>query len=365
MTYTAYACETVTGKNISPLDINVNAWARELNGTDTASVILAPGALTVKTRDNLRLLTTPWRMSLAICWNGIPVFYGPFVTREWKTSLQLNAVGTKSIFLRRKAHTWALPLANMVLTYTNMSLGGIAGALLQVGMNHPGGSLPIIAPPSEADSDPTHTRTYFGYESKNISDLWDELTGVANGPDIDFVPSWTDSTQSYMQVTMRTGTVAQPKLGSTNQVVFDAAQPESSVSELDYTEDASQLTTTEWSAGSGTDVGILMSRIESDYLVGNNFPLLEEEVDYKTVSDQATLDSSATGDLNVYGMPIIEWSLKVDATKPPALTSYNVGDPCRVRIVNHVWLPDGDYNMRIVGIAGDSSTMVTLQVQGA
>ena len=366
MVYTAFACETVTGKNMGPLDVTVNAWARELNGTDTATVVMSPGALTVATRDRTRLYTTPRRMSLVICWDDIPMFGGPFVTRQWdRTAATFNAVGFRNLFLKRKVHTWTAPYAAQVISYTNTSLGGIARALAVVGTSHPGGSLPLVLPATETSTDSTHDRTYPGFELKNISDVWGLLTGVINGPDIDFLPSWTDATQQFIQWTMRVGTIAKPKLSSPNQVVFDASQPGSSVSDLTYAEDGSQLTTTQWAAGAGTDTGILMSQTTSAALISNGFPLLEDENDYKTVSTQATLDTYTSGDLALHSVPVVQWGLSVNALAAPVMSSYNIGDLARVRVVNHVWIPDGDYAMRIMGMSGDSSTKLKLKVQVA
>jgi len=296
----------------------------------------------------------------------VPMFAGPFVTRQWSsTAATFNAVGVRALFLKRKAHTWSTPFNTQTLAYSNMSLGGIARALAVVGMSHPGGSLPIVLPASEVDADPTHTRTYAGYELKNISDIWGLLTGVNNGPDIDFLPSWTTATQQFIQWTMRTGTMAQPKLYSANQIVFDSAQPQSSVSELSYTEDGSQLTTTQWAEGGGTDTGILMSQTTSSTLVAAGFPLLEEEIDYRTVTDQATLNTYTAGDLALHSVPVVQWSLTVNALMPPVMSSFNIGDLSRVRVANHIWIPDGDYQMRIMGTSGDSSTRLKLKVQGA
>lgn len=366
MVYTAFACETATGKNMGPLDVTVSGWNRELNGTDTATVTMSPGALTVATKDRVRLYTAPWRMSLVVCWDGVPMFAGPFVTRQWDvTATTFNAVGIRAMFSKRKAHTWVKPFAAQVLNYSGMSLASIAQALAVVGMSHPGGSLPIVFPATEVDLDPTHVRNYYGYELKNISDIWTLLTGVKNGPDVDFLPSWTDSTQTAIQWTMRLGTLAQPQLFQVQQVVFDASSPQSSVSNLTYVEDGSALTTTQWSAGSGADVSILMSQNTSPDLVSAGYPLLEEETDYKTEPDQATLDTYAAGDLALHSVPVVQWTLTVDALQPPVMSSYNVGDRARVRIYQHIWIPDGDYPMRIIGMSGDSSTKLMLKVQGA
>jgi hypothetical protein len=367
--FSASVCETISGKFISNLDCKINSWARELNGTDTATIQLSPGALTLATRDNLRNITTPWRMSLLIAWEGIPIFYGPIITRQWDgKALKINAGGIKLLLARRKAHNWAQPYASQVISYTNKSLGSIAVSLVQDVACDPlkaGSSLPIVFPSSVVDTDPTHQRNYNGFENKDIESLIDDLTGVLNGPDVDFLPGWTDSSQTFMQYTMRVGTPTAPALIQSNQIMFDATQPQSSVRAVSYTEDASQLVTTEWASGSGTDTGILMSKSTSTTLTSLGWPLLEGEKDYKTVSDQATLDTYTAGDLATNQTPTVQWGLTIDATQPPMFGSYLLGDIARVRIANHLWIPDNDnYLMRIIGMSGDGSTSINLDVQG-
>ena len=77
------------------------------------------------------------------------------------------------------------------------------------------------------------------------------------------------------------------------------------------------------------------------------------------------MDTYATGDLTLHSAPVVQWTLTVDALQPPVMSSYSVGDLARVRIANHIWIPDGDYPMRILGVSGDSSTKLKLKVQGA
>jgi hypothetical protein len=372
--YTVYLCETVTGKNMGALECDVRSWTRELNGTDVATVVVPPGALTVATRDNIRLYSTPQRMTLVIEWSnpgdtvGIPVFSGPILTRSWADSLTLNAVGIRSIFNKRKALNWTLPYAAQVLSYTNMSLGSIAIALGQLVTNNatkPGSSLPINWPVPEVDADSTHTRNYYGYELKNVGDIWTDLTGVINGPDLDLQPVWADGSRSAINYNFRVGTDEQPQLFAAQQIVFDAAQPQSSVKSLTLLEDASLLTTQRWANGSGISGASLMSMATSSTLTSAGYPLLETEVDYATVIDQVTLDAHTAGDLVTFDTSTIQWGLTVDATLPPLFGSYATGDHARVRVANHLWIPDGDYPMRIVSMSGDNSTSVTLAIQGA
>ncbi len=374
--YKVYVCETVTGKNLGPLDVHVDQWTRELNGTDAATVSLYPGALTMKNRDWLRLITQGPRMTLVIEWNtafsSAIVFAGPIWTRPWDgKKVVLNASGIRSILARRKALAWAPPYQTQVLPYVNMSLGSIAVSLVRdvaLDGTKAGSSLPIVFPSIETDTDPTHVRNYNGYAVSTIDTLLSDLTNVINGPDIDFLPSWTDGSKQFLQYTMRVGTNEQPKIMTATQLTFDASAKKSSVKLLTSLEDASLMTTTDWALGSGDGTGVLMSVAQSSLATSNGWPLLEHETDYKTVDTQTTLDTHTAGDLAAFSAPTVQFGLTVDATKPPVFGSYTLGDNAFVRVANHVWIPDSPvagYAMRIVKMSGDSSTTITMDVQNA
>jgi hypothetical protein len=106
-----------------------------------------------------------------------------------------------------------------------MSLGSIATKVVQAVTNATGYGLPIVFPSIIADTDPTHVRNYYGYNLKSAGSALTDLTGVLNGPDIDFTPVWADANRSAINYQMRVGTTAQPKLFGANEVVFDATQP--------------------------------------------------------------------------------------------------------------------------------------------
>lgn len=374
MSYSVYVCETVTGKNLGPLDCHVDTWHRELNGIDTISVTLAPGALTPTNRDWLQLLTTPARMSLVVEVSqpgttvGIPVAAGPIMTRQWDgASLKINATGIRWLLNRRKAHTWATPYASQTITYTNLSLGTIAARLVGVATNagKSGASLPIVLPSDTSDTDPTHTRTYNGYSLLNVGDELTALTGVIGGPDIDFQPVWSDGNRTAINWQMRVGTPTQPSLYSATKVVFDASSPSSGVQSLTHLEDASVMATTQWAAGSGQDVSTLMSFNQSTTATINGYPLMEQQQDYKTVIDQATLDTHTAGDQLAHTTPTSQWMMAVNGTVAPLFGTYQLGDYARVRVANNLWISDNNYTVRIIAFDGDSSMTVKLGIQGA
>ncbi|MBW4033037.1 MAG: hypothetical protein HIU88_10275 [Acidobacteria bacterium] len=366
MGFTLWACRTTTGQNFGRLDATLTSWSRELNGADQAQISIAPGAVTATTRDGLRALTTGQLMSLVIDWNGVIVWAGPIIARQFTTgTLTLTAAGLTSILAARKAITQTPPFAAQTLTYTGVSLATIGRGLIQVAtdMAKPGAALPIVLPPTESDTDTTHQRTYNGFDLSSVSDLIANLTGVIGGPDIDFMPQWTDGNRSAFQWVMRAGTKAQPQLSSMLPVAFDATQPGSSVQTIDVTEDYSHLATTMWAKGSGSGTSEIVSMAQSTTLTSQGYPALERETDYTTVTTQAELDAHTAGDLATFSTPTVQWALKVDGSATPALGSYFLGDTAKVNVRRHEWVPDGDYAMRILSIKGDGSNSQTLAMQ--
>lgn len=371
MSYKAFVCETVGGKNLGTLPVTVKSWKREMNGTDTASVLLSPGALTVKTRDNLRNITTPARMSLVVEWSnpgesvGTPVFAGPIWNRNFDgTAATINATGVKSILDRRKLVVWAAPYQSQVLAYANLTLGSIAAQIVSFATSgsKPGAGLPITVPGNVTG---TSSKSYNGFNLKTVGSALSDLTNLINGPDIDFIPVWADSNRSAINWRMVTGTTTQPKLFSPATVVYDAGQPKSSVKLLTFVDDASTMATRQWGNGSGTDVDTLMSTASSSTLVNEGWPALEQQKDYKSETAQSNLDAAVQGDLVLNQTLTEQWGLTVDATRPPVLGSFSLGDIARIRVANHVWIPDGDYTQRIIAMQGDGTTSVVLSVQGA
>lgn len=370
MTFTVFACETVTGLNIGPLDCQLGSWARVLNGSETAAVTLKRDeahGLSARTRDDFRQKVTPARMSLVIDWDGIPLWAGPiWNTSRAASSVAVSASGLLNVFTRRKAidPLSATPYASQTLSYTGLSLGTIAKRLVQFSLARTGGTLPIVFQGDESGAAASHDRTYLGSDLGTIADLLGNLTGVEGGPDIDFRPQWVDSNRSAIQWAMLFGTQASPLLTSGNEITWDASAPQSSVKDIAVKEDASAMATDEWSKGAGSDADTLISHASSSTYIDLGWPLLENEADYTTVTDQGTLDAHAAGDLTAYGQATEQWDMSVDALADPQLGSYELGDLASVHVQDDWWLPDGDYGMRIVGYSGDASMTVKLALQG-
>jgi len=372
MSYAIFLCETVTEDMLAPLDGNITSWKRELLGNDTATVELAPGALTMANRDLMRLNTTPWRTTLVIEWQnphdaiGVPVFAGPITTRAFDgQTVTLNAAGFRSLLDRRKIINWVPPYATQSQRWTGMSLGSICVSMLTFVV---GNTLPIIYPTIETDTDPTHVKTYNGFNLKTVGSALIDFSGLINGPEHDFTPVWSDGNRSQINWLMRIGTTEQPLLITPSPVAFDATQPGSPVKKLTHLEDASQMATRQWGNGAGSDVDTLMSTASDDTLVNADWPDLEQQKDYKDITVQSTLDAAVAGDLALAQNPIIQFGLEVDGSQPPLAGTYTLGQLCTINVREHIWVPDsppGGYTMRIITLSGDASTTVKLSMQGS
>lgn len=368
--FTVFACETVTGNTVGLLPCVIQNWADVMGGTATAEINLAPGMLTTATRDNYRSLTTPWRMTVVIDWDGVAIWAGPVIARNFDgQTVKISCQGFKAILNRRKVHDWSTPYNQYTVTYTGKSLGQIATQIVTLATSggKSGASLPVVIPMlTETDTDSTHVRTYNGYEMKDTGTELDNLTKSLNGPDIHFLPQWTDSTRSHIQWVMRVGTLAQPVLTSSAAVMFDASAPKSSVQKLSELEDGSNLLTTDWAKGAGNAKQTLMSKKDNPGLISQGWPLIEGQTDYTTVSDQGTLDAHAQADLNVRQTAPKQWPFEVNAGLAPVLGSYLLGDTAYIRVKDHVWIPDTPargQQVRIISVAGDNTPTVKLGVQ--
>lgn len=380
MTFTVFACNTITGQNLGPVDCKINSWARVMNGSETAAFDLYADTLTglnPATRDWYRQITTPAQMTFVIDWDGIPLWAGPVVNRQTTgPKVTINASGPLFILTRRKLADPANPTASY--TYTGQ-LGGIATQIVQFALNRTGGHLPIIIPTIPGDT--SNTYTYNGADLGTVSDLLSTLTGLENGPDIDFAPEWVDANRSGIQWRMRVGTTAAPRVTTPAEIAWDATAPRGGVADIQATDDISNMVTTDWAKG-GTPPGVttvdpitgdstttsppaLMSVTSSPTWTGQGWPLLDGETDYTNILDQVALDQHAAGDLTNYGQPTNQWTMTVNALADPRLGTYTVGDLPTVNIRNHFWIQDGLYTMRIVQIDGDDTPQVKVTMQGA
>lgn len=235
-------------------------------------------------------------------------------------------------------------------TDTRKSLQGIARFLVWQAQQHTGGNVPVILPAEIAG---TNERDYRGSDLAFIGDRLRQLRDVIDGPDIQFVPRFTEDRLGVEWV-MRIGTPDQPMLFSKQEVSFQLTAAESTISGLKGKLDGRVLAERAFSAGGKQADKVIIATSTDPTLHQQGFPLLED-VDSKhtSVSNVATLQGYSD-EIVLAGRRVSEvMTFDHQATKTPKIGSFTVGDFARVGIKGHAYYDDGNHRMRIASISGD------------
>lgn len=366
--------ELLTGKVFGYLDASSSSWTSVLNaaGVISATVDMSQydnpidGLAPVL---NVRELTRPYRSFIgAIDGNGVLRECGPILQRPWSEddgTIQITGAGLWSYWAKRiLAPVLATnqSLALVTTNYVNTDIGSIAVLIILQSMGFVGGSLPIDLPATVAG---TTTRTYPGYNVQAIADALSDLVGVIGGPDIMFIPYFSDNT--HIRWRMVTGNEQNPFVSSVAQQTFNYSAPRNNVSGLTTTEDASAMTISDFETGGGQDDTLLIENWTDSTLLGQGWPLLETTNSHSTVTVPSTLTAYAQ-EATTLGMGAVEqWTLNFNTNEAPLPSSYKVGDFAFLKIRKSKWIPDSTeqgWPVRIVGLAGtqdDSVIAVTFQ----
>jgi hypothetical protein len=133
--------------------------------------------------------------------------------------------------------------------------------------------------------------------------------------------------------------------------------------------DGSNLVTTQYEKGSGSNAATVWAYATDPTLTGVGWPLLEGVGNSHNDSvNQAALSSWASADLSLYGRPVETWSATVRADLVPLIGTYTAGIYVSYNVQGHFWQPDGVYTQRLIGLANGLNpgelVHVTQAVQG-
>lgn len=305
-------------------------------------------------RPELLAALEPGRCFLAVLDGDTVLQWGPIWTHDYSGgSLQVKAGGFPSVFDHRMvmAAIAGTSWAQWQQTYTGLSLGTIAKRLIELAMSHTGGSLPIVLPPDEAG---VHERTYRGHELATVATRLEQISGVIGGPDVRFEPRVTADLMG-IEALMRVGTEADPLVHQAGgDHVWDASAVRGVVGEVSVHVDATGLAGRSWVTGDGMGEALRMARADDEALVDAGFPLLEFSEAHSDVSDPATLQGWATGNLAATRRPWQTWKIRVLAS---SMRGARAGDFARVHIPrDHRYLSllaaTGSQRARILTISG-------------
>jgi len=233
---------------------------------------------------------------------------------------------------------------------SGLDLGTIAKRAVQRANDRPEQGLPMVY---ENDRVGTSERNLLGSDLKSVGSFLGNISGVINGPDIKFEGEWNDA-HDGVQVRMRTGTAAEPRLYQAAVHRFDTSVAERSTRHLEVEVDGQDMADMAWTVGGRNDDKAVISRRYNPGLKARGYPRL----DYV---DGSHNDAVLIGTLNDYGdetlrrgsTPRSFWSFEVRSDLSPFFGEFQVGDYCNVIVKDDPYIPDGTYLRRIVQISGN------------
>ena len=370
----AYLIETMSGLVGPEVEMSTNGRLDiTLNQIGSATVTVQKSSLAGITTRWLRPWAQGFLLTLEVDALGgeVPVFAGPITAPpdEYPESLSFSVSGIRAIlehrFLTLEDYSASelTPLRKSKVSYKNMSLAGIAQDIVKKGLDKRGGYLPI-----RFATDPgkgTHERNYDGFDLENnrIDKRLTELSNVIGGPDIMFVPEWTDETRQYIRWAMHTGTDAYPPIAQDWSMVIDAGAPEPQLSELSMNVDGEHYATRAYATGTGEGAGIAMRMYDNAALLKDGHPLLENTTSYPSVSEVSTLAAYARSGTSI--RPTVELHATIDiADDRSPYGQWMVGHEAIVKPGPWSTISNVEKPLRILRMAGDlDSTHMTLYFQ--
>ena len=311
-----------------------------------------------------------WWSGIVVMYAGNPIVAGPIISRpsESFTEIKLDCKDIRSVFEHRLAineqDDWAKLAANKV-KYSGMSLGTIRKNVVQLGMNKPGGPLPISFPIADQDApaDGEHQRTYEGYNLSNINvdAILTKLSGVVNGPDFQFKPRLTSDNK--LTFDMLYGTEAYPYLQQDFVPVWDTTSTYGDVTDLDIVRTGTYMLNRAFVTGDGKNEATKIKEAHDFRFLERGYPLLEGVRSFGEIKTSEVLQGHATGYLNSNKNPMMEIQLTVRADGNYPLGTFWPGWECQLHIKNWLDLKDGAYWMRILTISGSNANSVRMSLQ--
>lgn len=286
--------------------------------------------------------------------------------------LKVGAAGLATYFDHRKV----IPVlaagqdpTDVEVTLQGKELGLIAKRLVELSQSHTGGHLPIVLP-SDASLGGAGTDNEIVYPGYELSWVGDRLQALSerNGPEVQFVPRRRADDPRFIEWVMRIGTL------DTKMMLTQAGQPwrwwtpgedgsvrKSHIRGISIAADGTRMAFRQWAAGQGQAEGRPIAYNSAMQLVDAGFPLLEGEVTaVDAEADTDALNEYVDTALAYSQRPVESWSVVVSRDGRPNVGQLRPGDWAAVVVRNHVYLPDGEYPMRILTIAGGNDSTITL-----
>lgn len=368
--YRLYLAETRTGRIAYELPYAALTWSSKLNniGTLSADVIVSHvyDALSdADERDPKNLFrqflaSGAFRYSLVLTYGNAVVWAGPYTPTAVPGGTSMIQMGGSDFgaLLQRRILTGPNPPAassDVWIGPTNKPY--LAMELMQYA-TRPTADGRWDLPWAMTDipyAIGTEYRTYFSYDLRSVWDALSSLSQELDGPDFRFDPyMYQGDDGNYVWWNM---VVGRPLLATPHEWGWDAP----ATATVTWNTNVTNFATHYYGTGSGQDRNKLVAVSSRDKLIDLGFPGLQlTDTLHTSVINQKELQALTDGDLDTYGAPIIRWDLAVQASMPPLLGSYRVGDTVLLRVEQHPVIPDGNYHRRITSMKGTADDTVVI-----
>lgn len=351
--YTYLFADLRTNAILAELPLAGVGFEQILGGAGSFNATLALGDPKVAKLDPLGS-TEPERTAIYVDRDGVLVWGGILWTRRWGSSArQLQLAGNEFWSYARRRHL------RTTKTYEEVDQLEIAQDLLNWMQSLAGGDIGLVV--GTETSGVLRDRTYYGYELKQIGEAVEQLSRVEGGfefaVDVRYGSSGTPE---------KILTLSYPRRGRTVDKTGLVFELPGNINDYDWPEDGTTAANASHAVGAGEGDSMLSSVAHRPDRLDAGYPLLEQVVAYKDVSEFATLDAHARADVAA-ATADVRPTITVRADTEPRLGSYITGDDARVRITDDRWPSTAasavglDTFMRIVGISVDPPSAGTAE----
>jgi hypothetical protein len=290
---------------------------------------------------NVSNATIPGRTALYVDADGTLIWGGIIWGREYNSnaqSLGLTAREFESYFEKR--------VITSDQVFTSVDQLTIAQTLFNNAQAATNGNIGVVVPSNT--SGVLVSRTYYGYELKQVYSAVQDLSKALNGFDFNIQVSYVGGipTKTLQMGYPRIGTVYDTN--SATALVFEL--PAANIIEYTYPEDGSLVANTIRAIGAGSNEGKLIATAQDATKISAGWPVLEDQVNYTDINDSTLLTQLATGQVNAVSYPPVTMTVIVPADVTPLFTSYKIGDDARVIITDERFPSTLDQIWRIVGL---------------
>ena len=339
-TYRYLFADLLTNDLLGELPLTSVSFNQQLNqaGTFTGHLLLS-GVNSAGL--NVDASTIPARCAIYVDRNGTLVWGGVVWGRDYNSAnqtLTITAREFESYFERRRITADAV--------FTNVDQLTVAQSIFNTAQSATNGNIGVIVPTNTSGI--LISRTYYGYEFKQVYGAVQDLSRALDGFDFNIRVSYSSG------VPTKTLVLGYPRIGTAYSVTSITAPvftlPAGNIVEYSYPEDGSIAANTIYGLGAGSNEGKLISTQSDATLLTAGWPLLEDQANYSDITNSTLLGEITQGVLNGLSIPPTTIKVAVPAYQDPEFGTYSIGDDARLIITDNRFPNTLDEVYRIVGL---------------